>query len=64
MGELHKLVPVEVGERYRFCHDGLLDVAKGEDFGRLATIGNLPDGTIRVSGSATCNGLSASTTRS
>lgn len=52
MGEVHKLVPVEVGEGFRFDHDELLDAAKGRDFGRLAIIGDLPDGTIWISGSA------------
>lgn len=47
-----KFEPVVVGDGYRFDPDELLEAAKGKGFGRLAIIGDLPDGSIWVSGNA------------
>lgn len=49
---VHKLQLVEVGEDFRFEPDAILEAAKGQDFARVAVIGELPDGTVWVSGSA------------
>jgi len=49
---VHKLELVEVGEDFRFDPDALLEAAKGKDFDRLAIIGQLPDGSTWVSGTA------------
>lgn len=47
-----KLELVEVGEGFRFDPDALLEAAKGQGFERLAILGQLPDGSLWVSGSA------------
>jgi hypothetical protein len=47
-----KLEPVTVGEDFRFDPDQLLEAAKGQGFTRLAIIGENPDGTLWVSGTA------------
>ncbi len=47
-----KLELVEVGEGFRFDSDALLEAAKGQNFHRLAIIGQSDDGTLWVSGSA------------
>lgn len=47
-----KLELVEVGEGYRFDPDFLLEAAKGQNFTRLTILGQNPDGTLWVSGSA------------
>jgi hypothetical protein len=47
-----KFEPVTVGEGFRFDPDELLEAAKGQAFGRLAILGERPDGTLWVSGSA------------
>ena len=52
MSNVHKLELVEVGEDFRFDPDEILDAAKGQGFETLCIIGQLPDGTIWVSGSA------------
>lgn len=49
---VHKLELVEVGEDFRFDADDILEAAKGKDFARVSVIGELPDGSIWVSGSA------------
>lgn len=49
---VHKLELVEVGEDFRFDPDAILEAAKGKDFARVSVIGELPDGSIWVSGSA------------
>lgn len=43
---------VEVGEDYRFDPDDLLEKAKGQEFTRLAILGELPNGEIWMSGTA------------
>lgn len=52
MSEVVKFQPVEVGEGFRFDPDQLLEAAKGQGFTRLAILGENPDGTLWVSGSA------------
>jgi hypothetical protein len=47
-----KLTLVEVGEDVRFDADAILEAAKGKDFARVCVLGELPDGSIWVSGSA------------
>ena len=47
-----KLELTEVGEGFRFDPDALLDAAKGQGFTRLAILGENPDGTLWVSGTA------------
>lgn len=47
-----KLELVEVGEGFRFDPDDLLEAAKGQQFERLAILGQLPNGELWVSGSA------------
>lgn len=47
-----KLHLVEVGEGFRFDADHVLDAAKGKDMSCVAVIGELPDGSLWVSGSA------------
>ncbi len=49
---VHKLKLVEVGEDFRFDPDEILEAAKGKEFDRVAVIGQLPDGTLWISGSA------------
>lgn len=51
-GTVTKLELVEVGEGFRFDPDDLLEAAKGQGFTRLAILGENPDGTLWVSGSA------------
>lgn len=43
---------VEVGEDYRFDPDYILEAAKGNAFTRVSVIGELPDGSLWISGSA------------
>lgn len=50
--KVHKLRPVEVGEGYRFDPDEILEAAKGKAFERVVILGELPDGTLWISGSA------------
>lgn len=52
MSNVVKLEPVAVGEGFRFDPDVILDEAKGQGFATLAVLGELPDGTFWVSGSA------------
>jgi hypothetical protein len=52
MADPVKLQLVEVGEGFRFDPDDLLEKAKGQEFTGLAIIGQRPDGTISVRGSA------------
>lgn len=47
-----KLQLVEVGEDYRFEADHILEAAKGSEFSRVAVVGELPDGSLWISGSA------------
>jgi hypothetical protein len=47
-----KLEVVSVGDGFRFDPDDLLEAAKGQGFTKLAIIGENPDGTLWVSGSA------------
>jgi hypothetical protein len=47
-----KLTPFEVGERFRFDPDEILEEAKGQPFTTLCVLGQLADGTIYVAGSA------------
>lgn len=47
-----KLTPVEVGERFRFEPDEILEEAKGQPFTTVCVLGQLEDGTIYVTGSA------------
>lgn len=49
---VHKLSLVEIGEDFRFDADEILEAAKGNNFARFSIIGELPDGSIWVSGSA------------
>lgn len=49
---VHKLELVQVGQDFRFDPDQILEAAKGKDFARVSVIGELPDGSIWVSGSA------------
>ena len=48
---IHKLELIEVGENFRFDPDDLLEAAKGQEFTRLAILGQKPDGELWVSGS-------------
>ncbi|MBL8578096.1 MAG: phosphoribosylformylglycinamidine synthase [Mesorhizobium sp.] len=41
-----------VGSNYRFDPDQILEEAKGNQFSRLAIIGELPDGTMYVAGNS------------
>jgi len=47
-----KLTPLEIGERFRFDHDEILEEAKGQPFTTVCVLGQLEDGTIYVAGSA------------
>lgn len=47
-----KLEPVEIGSNYRFDPDEILDGAKGQEFTNLVILGQLPDGTIWVTGNS------------
>lgn len=47
-----KLVVDTVGASYRFNTDEILEAAKGNEFGRMVILGELPDGTIYVAGTA------------
>lgn len=49
---VHKLNLVEVGEDFRFDPDEILEAAKGKEFSRVAVLGELPDGSVWISGSA------------
>lgn len=49
---VHKFSPVVVGEGFRFDPDEVLEAAKGKDFARVCILGELPDGSVWVSGSA------------
>jgi hypothetical protein len=49
---VHKLQLIEVGEDFRFDADAILEAAKGNSFARMSVIGELPDGSIWVTGSA------------
>ena len=51
-GDVIKFKPVLIGDGVRYDPDEILDAAKGQGFTRLAIIGELPDGTIWVSGNA------------
>jgi hypothetical protein len=57
-----KLTPVEVGERFRFDPDEILEEAKGQPFTTICVLGQLADGTIYIAGSANA-GASARSTR-
>jgi hypothetical protein len=48
-----KLELVEVGERFRFDADLILEEAKGKPFTRLAVIGQLKGGALHITGN--CN---------
>ena len=52
MSNVVKLELVEVGEDFRFDPDYILEAAKGNAFTRVSVIGELPDGTVFISGSA------------
>ncbi|VTZ61775.1 hypothetical protein [Sinorhizobium medicae] len=52
MSNVVRLDPVEVGSGYRFDADEILEGAKGKGMKTLAVIGELPDGTTWVSGTA------------
>ncbi|RVK26281.1 hypothetical protein [Sinorhizobium meliloti] len=52
MGEVRKLELVEVGEGFRFEADEVLEAAKGNGFTVLAIVGELPDGSSWISGTA------------
>lgn len=52
MGEVTKLELVEVGAGFRFEADDILEAAKGHNLETVVVIGQYPDGTIWVSGSA------------
>lgn len=52
MSSIVQLVPLTVGEGYRFETDNILEEAKGRGMTIVAVIGELPDGTTWVSGSA------------
>ncbi len=52
MSNVVKLELVEVGEGHRFDPDELLEAAKGHGFSTLAIIGELPDGSAWISGTA------------
>lgn len=52
MSNVVKFEPVEVGEGFRFDPDELLEAAKGQNFSRLAILGETEDGDIWISGSA------------
>jgi hypothetical protein len=47
-----KLTPLEVGERFRFEPDEILEEAKGQPFTTICVLGQLEDGTIYVTDSA------------
>lgn len=44
--------PETVGEAFRFDPDEILEAAKGQEFTTVAVLGQLPDGTIWISGNA------------
>lgn len=52
MNNVTKLELIEVGEGFRFDPDELLEAAKGQQFDRLAILGQKSDGELWVSGSA------------
>ncbi|MCA0341121.1 MAG: phosphoribosylformylglycinamidine synthase [Proteobacteria bacterium] len=52
MAEIVKLQPASVGEGFRFDPDGLLEAAKGNGFDTLVILGELPDGSTWISGTA------------
>jgi hypothetical protein len=52
IADVVKLELVTVGEGFRFDPDELLEAAKGQGFTRLAILGQNPDGSLWVSGSA------------
>lgn len=52
MSNVLKFEPVVVGEGFRFDPDEMLEAAKGQGFTCLAILGEMPDGTMRVSGNA------------
>ena len=52
MSNVVELKLVEVGENFRFEADKLLDAAKGQQFAKLAIIGENPDGTLWLSGTS------------
>lgn len=47
-----KLVPPCIGENMRLDPDEILEAAKGQGFTTLAILGQLPDGSMWVSGTA------------
>jgi len=47
-----KFDPVVVGEGFRFDPDVILEAAKGHGLTMLAILGECPDGTIYIAGSA------------
>lgn len=47
-----ELVPDTVGEGYRFDPDRILEEAKGRGFQNILVIGELEDGTLRISSAA------------
>lgn len=52
MAEIVKLQPTSVGEGFRFDPDELLEAAKGNGFDTLVILGELPDGSTWISGTA------------
>lgn len=52
MGKVVKLEPVEIGSNYRFDPDEILEGAKGQDFANLVILGQLPDGSVWVTGNS------------
>ena len=52
MSNVVKLELVTVGEDFRFDPDYILEAAKGQDFTRVSVIGEYPDGSLWISGSA------------
>ncbi|XHB99366.1 phosphoribosylformylglycinamidine synthase [Nitratireductor sp. ac15] len=44
--------PETIGEAFRFDPDEILEAAKGQEFTTVAVLGQLPDGTIWISGNA------------
>lgn len=52
VSEVVELKLVEVGENFRFQAEKILDAAKSQNFGRMAIVGDLDDGSIYVAGTA------------
>lgn len=47
-----QLIPEYAGEEFRLSGDNVLEAAKGQDWHRMAVIGQTEDGEIRVTGTA------------